>query len=763
MSRWFRNAKPHVAMVAAEEEQHLRDVERALLKLLDDDIVGADAILDGKESTYHCLGRGMSKFIASMLSAEKESLAEAASLLLVAESKAWEDMKKAQKEEAAFKSTIYPPGTEYLLCYSVAQLTSALCVVLSGNVTEAIKAFYKLRKAFLTVEGIMMGEPASLAKKSDVLASKAASLRSVRSTRSSIDSGDFYSAPSSQVNSRETSPVRKSRPEAVSNPAPAEPRCISPAARGRVASLKSREASPAGWGRAPELTRRESSPFGRSFDPPSRAPTPLQRKQPPEHRLDPDDVDLHNITPETMFDNATDVFIYSGTRLCYGLLLLVFSMITNPIFTRILSVVGFKGNRELGVRLLWQTTTFHTFNSAIAAILLFGYYNVMVFSDILPTDEHADEDLAGYPKARCQALLQDMTTRYPNSKLWKMEEARMHASNRNLALAVAILAENSKHASLKQLESITVFELAFHTAFMHDYPACADAWLRCNEVSSWSPCLYAYMAAAAYLELYRDHRAEDGDQATAYRELATRYFTQAPSQAGKNRVMTKQIPFDVFCVNKIKGWEARAKTSKCSLVDAIGVSPLTEMVYFWNGMKKMNPAELERSLAVLAWERVGAAAETIQADIDERAVQTVLRASVLRHLGRTDEARQCLLDQVLSYTRSDFHPTSWTSKNAPYEMACLAWTEKDLATHDETRSVVECADWLERLQHGPESFVLDTRLAFKITISLLTVRRHQTLLEMASAAPATGTSREGSLKSVTEEEEEEAERESGQM
>lgn len=625
-------------------------------------------------------------------------------------------------------------------------------MVLSGNVTEAIKAFYKLRKAFLTVEGIMMGEPASLTKKGEALASKAGSLRSVKSTRSSLDSANFYSAPSSQVNSRETSPVRKSRVPGAADveSMPAE-RCISPVPRGRVASLKSREASPAGWGRVPELTRRESSPMGRSFDPPSRAPTPLQRKQPPEHRLDPEDVEFDNVTAETMFDNATDIFIYSGTRLCYGLLLLVFSMITNPIFTRILSVVGFKGNRELGVRLLWQTTTFHTFNSAIAAILLFGYYNVMVFSDILPTDEHADEDLAGYPKGRCQALLHDMTTRYPNSKLWKMEEARMHASNRNLAQAVAILAENSRHASLKQLESITVFELAFHTAFLHDYPACAEAWIRCNELSSWSPCLYAYMTAAAYLELYRDHRARDADQAQAYKELATRYFTKAPSQAGKNRVMTKQIPFDVFCVNKIKGWEARAKTSKCGLVDAIGVSPLTEMVYFWNGIKKMNPSELEKSLALLAWERVGAAADQIQEDIDERAVRTVLRASVLRNLGRTEEARQCLLDEVLSYDRSDFHPTSWVSKNAPYEMACLSWTEKDLATHDETRSVVECADWLERLQHGPDSFVLDTRLAFKITISLLTVRRHQTLLEMRMAPPVTGTSREGSLKSVTEE------------
>lgn len=32
----------------------------------------------------------------------------------------------------------------------------------------------------------------------------------------------------------------------------------------------------------------------------------------------------------------TDIFIHSGTRLCYGLLLLLFSMIENPMFNRIL-------------------------------------------------------------------------------------------------------------------------------------------------------------------------------------------------------------------------------------------------------------------------------------------------------------------------------------------------------------------------------------------------------------------------------------------
>lgn len=132
-------------MVAEEEDQHLLEVERALLQLLNDDIASADKMLKQNDSSYHHLGRGISSFIASMLGAEKQLLQEAAAALQKAEAKTWEDMKTAQSSPTAYKSHIYPPGTEYLLCYAISQLTSAICAVMSGSITDAIKGFYKLR------------------------------------------------------------------------------------------------------------------------------------------------------------------------------------------------------------------------------------------------------------------------------------------------------------------------------------------------------------------------------------------------------------------------------------------------------------------------------------------------------------------------------------------------------------------------------------------------------------------------------------------
>lgn len=120
MSRWFRGATKAQApsLDAATENQHLQDVELALLKLLNDDVDEANEALKKGNSSYHYVGRGISSFIASMLGAEKELVKNASALLQEAENKSWDDMKRAQRDPGAYRSAIYPPGTEYLLCYS---------------------------------------------------------------------------------------------------------------------------------------------------------------------------------------------------------------------------------------------------------------------------------------------------------------------------------------------------------------------------------------------------------------------------------------------------------------------------------------------------------------------------------------------------------------------------------------------------------------------------------------------------------------------
>jgi hypothetical protein len=176
-------------------------------------------------------------------------------------------------------------------------------------VTEAIKGFYKLRKAYLTLDGIIDIEGKYLreraASRRGSLASRTGRPSTAHSaaTRISADlSADDATAEKSNGSFKDPADLKK---EQEANPEPEVP-----------------------------LT-----------------PTTVQSK-------------LLDIDPASVgITSHIDIFIHSGTRLCYGLLLVVFSMIENPIFSRILYIVGFKGDRERGTRYLWQSARFDNFNS----------------------------------------------------------------------------------------------------------------------------------------------------------------------------------------------------------------------------------------------------------------------------------------------------------------------------------------------------------------------------------------------------------------
>lgn len=483
----------------------------------------------------------------------------------------------------------------------MSQLTSAICAVLSGSVTEAIKGFYKLRKAYLTLDGIMEIE-------SNYLRQRVAS-HSKSFSRASLVSTHSEKTPLTSSQGPSTTTILNNVDEKAGLEPGSTPNGSLHSVPGHVeaASLE-------------PVTRQESK--------------------------------LLDVEPAAVgITNHTDIFIHSGTRLCYGILLVVFSMIENPLFSKILYIVGFKGDRERGTRYLWQAARFNNFNSAIAGITLLAYYNGMMgFCDILPTDAGAEDDISAYPRAKCNALLTDMRKRYPESKLWKMEEARMHSSKKDLPAALAILTDNSK-SNMKQIAAINMFEMSLTSMFYLDFELSAQCWTQCAELSSWSPTLYSHLCAGAYLELYRDLRLSDPKAAKVYKDKATEQFKKGPPLAGKQKVMSKQLPFDMYIVRKSQKWEERAKAWKVDLVDAIGVSPLVEMIYFWGGIKKQAPEQSTKNLELLDWSRT-THPEKFKDDLDEMAIKAVLEGATLRTLKRYDEARTILEAEVLSHERS---------------------------------------------------------------------------------------------------------------
>jgi hypothetical protein len=660
--------------------------------IMNDDIEGAETLFRSRQSTssFHQLGLGVATFMTSILGFEKEVMAEAASRLTESENRSWADLKKAQgswygRGTAAGEggSRIYPPGSEFALIHAESQLMSAVVGVMHESLTEGLKGFYKLRKAFIALDGIMEAERRYLERVRG--GSRPATGRmSEDMMPGSFDASEFAE---SESDSDEFVDASSSTPAAASDGS-------------------------------------TSSEFIPSTD---------------------------------IFTTPTDIFIHSGTTMCYGILLLLISMVP-PAFSRLLSIIGFKGDRERGVSMLWQATQARNVNGAIAGLVLLAYYNgLMGFADILPSDADAaalsaEGEIVGYPRERCMALLEDMRARYPESRLWKLQEAKELAGAKKLAEASALLASNLQEKGKKpsQTAALNAFELSLNTMFAMEWSTMRDSFLRCVELNKWSHAMYYFLAGCAELEMYRDahHRAAHlsgqalslaETEARTHKKAAEEYLRKAPTLAGRKRFLAKQMPFEVFVCRKVAKWEERvvALGGDADLADVILVSPAMEMTHLWNGSKRMDDRLLERARGYLSLDRCTMTPEqrtkVLEMEKDEITIQAVVEAGLLRSLGRTDEARG-VLQEVLVTDKTVFRGATrddYTLPAANYEMAAAAWADccdetRWPAAADEAEAyrrgkTDECQRYLEKLAKW-EAYVLDGRFGMRIQAGLDSVK-----------------------------------------
>ncbi|KAF2182230.1 hypothetical protein K469DRAFT_712847 [Zopfia rhizophila CBS 207.26] len=736
---------PTRSLNALDELTQIEDAMAAVAHIMNDDVDAAEDGLSKGSSPFHQLGKGVVKFMRAALGFEQEIMREASETLSDAENAAYEHQRRAHRTPHAYQSPIYPPGTEYAVCLAQAQLMSAIVGVLNESLTEAIKGFYKLRKAYLTLEGVMDAEKKYLRERSS------SSLNSTGSDRSS--------RPASRL-ARESNAITAPKPPTPNaTSATGSSTSLDKGAKDGTTKAKSSAAEddndndddffdadeshpdlgtpseyighlgvPTGKGEMLDIniSSREldlqSSPAphvpSETLPPPYSVPSPIEDFE--ELTLsktikEGDDVAL-------LGDHPVDVFIISGSNFGFGILLLIISLVP-PAFATLLKIVGFKGDRERGIQMLWRATKFHNIHGAMAGLVLFGFYNgLSAFCDIIP-----QRGERSYPKERCKVLLSEMRVRYPKSHLWLLEEARMFASEKELEKAVEFM-KNSDESPLKQLEALRWFERSLNTMYLHDYEEISSSFQKCITLNNWSHGLYYYICGAAHLELYRRFKSTDPEKAKEEAEKATELFKKVAPNTGRKRFMARQLPFDVFVNRKIQKWEARAREWGCELMDAVGVSPLEEMIYFWSGFKRMKEEHLQISLENLAWSESEQNEHWDKEGLDEKGILALLRAAALRSLGKTNDAKEVLEKEILVHDRALFKGNlrdSWTAPCARYEMAANLWREADGQGRPEgdMEKLESCARWLDEVARW-ESYDLDARIGMKVTTAKTTLRRY---------------------------------------
>ncbi|MCJ1356601.1 MAG: Mitochondrial outer membrane protein iml2 [Icmadophila ericetorum] len=724
---------------------------------MNDDLEAAEDGLKEGTSSFHKLAKAMIAFLRAALGFEPEIMRLASERLADAEAQATSDLRRAQRDPKAYHSAIYPVGSEFALCQAESQIMGAVVGVLNENLMESIKGFYKLRKAYMTLDGILEAESRQM-RKLNGESVKTPSIRSARRTSfSSLRSKRSLDSTKGMPGGFDEEKPKRAEPQTPSAAGITEHRTL-----GSTSGLPSEDKDddsdefvdadealddvpmPETYLGTVEVdgvtTKLENTTLerrkSRSHQELSSPIAPITPKTPRNH------LNMLNHDPDSeIFTNVIDVFIHSGANLCFGLLLILISMIP-PAFSRLLFIIGFKGDRDRGVRMLWQASKFHNANGAIAGLIILGFYNALIgFCDIIVDSKSAaegeEESLAGYPTKKLDALLADMRTRYPKSQLWLLEEARMQSCKRELNTAIKLLS-GPKKSTLKQVEALSMFEKSLCAMNSHRYALCAESFVTCTTLNNWSHALYFYIAGSCYVELYRLAKASSDPaekaKAEEYAKQASDYLhKKVRSNAGKKKFMARQLPFDVFVVRKLNKWEARAKEFDVPLIDAIGVSPIEEMIYFWNGYKKMNPVQLKESLERLSWSKNTTFNPTWEKESpDERTILSVLEAATLRNLGEYSSAKSLLEKEVLHQDKSvlkggNSFKDNWTLPVANYEMAVNLWLQRSRGSSAEEEArdselVTEAESWIERVSKW-ESYELDARIGLKVATAQETLKK----------------------------------------
>lgn len=761
---------------------------KAMDYLLDDrtktgtDLLQNEASKNSNSEQPHAifpLALGVMEFIEATLGFEPEVMEKAHKTLSEAENASLNNSKYNLKYQLA-TSMIYPPGTEFQVTFAESTLLNALLMLLTENngMVESAKALFKLRRAYQTLDAVYKKikelEPlfnknlAKLKKEAAMQGNGVKSNNIITTENFSISTVDLpgYSSQTSSTSSlpqdislmknlEKIYMMRKSRIEGATLANNVNPERVN-LFEDLNSSLTLAKQSNSKYEEQRVDNANNNNNVGDDDDDSSSSDNEYcdaleefdtedtLNLPPPQIHSSAQSVLSSIETSPSLTQNSSDnhlhvstidEYIHSGVQLCFGILQVVLSLIP-PAIGKVLSIVGFKGDREVGLRLLWRTAiTCRNIHGELALLFILVFYDGPVqFVDngfrlpdqgndkkILSLDNKATVSEAELdiilerPELYTSQLLRRARRMFPHNALWILQEGRMLAAEGDLVLATKTMQDftddPANEIQMQQAEALLIFDRATIYIYQHEYDNAARDLIYLIDINSWSKAVYLFMAASCYLEKYRmikmDITSVDNKESemAKYSSLFDKYLDLALSYVpghGHNAVgkkggiggSNKQMPFDKFLLRKSRHIDARKKKyPNMPTADIVGTSLIHELIYFWNGYNRMSNHDLEIALKLLGYS--GApngdySANTneksyalIEETEDEAMIRYFLQGVTLRQLGNINDGLGLLDNHVISkYVISEplhqfrFHKMTYSPYIYPtalYEKTMFVW------------------------------------------------------------------------------------------
>lgn len=400
-----------------------------------------------------------------------------------------------------------------------------------------------------------------------------------------------------------------------------------------------------------------------------------------------------------------DEVIQSGVLMCYGLLTLIISLLP-PKLTKVLNLLGLHGQRDEALRYLWLAASKpRSLQGAASFAALVQYYGGAVqLCDIYDTTDGKD----GWPVAKSFNTLTEINEHYPKGKLWVLHDAKLQGMQKDLDKALSVLDRGfaAKKPQLQQIETLMLFEYALDCSFDHQYTKSAEHYIRVRDQNDWSHALYTYFAACCYIEDMRSNgNPESLAKANALLDAIPAMFQTKQKLFGGTKVT---VPIESLIERRIHKWSKRRDSvgSQGGLAEFAGSSPIMELIYVYNGYRRMDQVSLEK------WRAVSPAPDM---DSDDEMCRKLMSAVVLRNLGNISEAGTLLEEFCLKKMKTS---EGWAVAFGYYEYAVCIWWELQVLSDKKQimEQLEECHRYL-RLALDCENNELEGRLNIRCQLA----------------------------------------------
>lgn len=279
-----------------------------------------------------------------------------------------------------------------------------------------------------------------------------------------------------------------------------------------------------------------------------------------------------HIMNDRKWDNPElEIIFLQGTKLGLGIYNMVLAMIPKRIL-RILELIGFTGDRKLGLQLLLEGcsgTSVQSIGGLLCFVFLFGY--VVKLKYLLGIGSSAEEI------EMVEKMAVRLTTKYPNSTALLYVRGRIEHLKGNVEQAIALLQKSIEKKSKRVLvQVLSLWDLGSLYIGKSEPRQAAQLIQKMRLNSNVTKCCFAYMEAVFLLSA-SDLNEEDEKYAIELLEMVPNIMAE---------YCGKHVPWEKFCVRKARQFFAQ---------DNFLVLPEYEIMYTFNTffMLKDFPGKLE--------------------------------------------------------------------------------------------------------------------------------------------------------------------------